>query len=136
MTLFAEDDNLRGTGILEIGQYMFILLLDALLQLQHHRTGGINNLDMVLSRQVVGFWRLTMCAQQHLHAMQLAHLLMVNGDESHLAQPLALHTIMYDITQAIERVTLGQFLLCLLDGSSHTKAETTATVYLDAKIIR
>ena len=53
MSLFTKDDNLRiGVGIK--------LFLDAFLQLQHHRTGGIDNLDIVTTRQFVSLRRLAM----------------------------------------------------------------------------
>ena len=69
-----------------------------------------------------------MRTQQHLGMMQLAQLVVVDGDESHLAQSLTLHTVMYDIAQAIELVALGQFLLSFLDGGGHSEAEATAFV--------
>ena len=72
-----------------------------------------------------------MRTQQHLDVMQLTHLVMIDGDESHLAQTLTLHTVMYDISQAIELLALSQFLLRFLDGRSHSKTETTAVIYLN-----
>ena len=72
-----------------------------------------------------------MRTQQHLGMMQLAQLVVVDGDESHLAQSLTLHTVMDDISQAIELVALGQFLLGFLDGGGHSEAEATAFVYFN-----
>ena len=58
--------------------------------------------------------------------MQLAHLVVVNGDEPHLTQALALHTIVNNIAEAIELIALGQLFLCFLDGGGHSETETTA----------
>ena len=42
-----------------------------------------------------------MGSQQYLDVMELAHLLVVDGNKSHLSQSLALHAIMYNVAQAI-----------------------------------
>ena len=123
MTLLAKDNDLR----LEV---CIILFLDALLQFQYHRTRRINNLDIVPARQFVGLRWFTMSTQQHLHIMQFTHLLMINGDESHLSQALTLHAVMHNIAQTIEFLALSQFLLCFLNGRGHAKTETTAVIYL------
>ena len=122
MSRFAKDDKLGMRVLVALG-------LDAALQLQHHGTGGINDFDMVLTGQLIGLRRLTVCAEQHLHIMQMAQLLMVDGNESHPFQPLTLHAVVHDVTQTVERGALGQFLLGLADGSGHSEAETTAIVY-------
>ena len=72
-----------------------------------------------------------MGTQQHLHVVQLPHLIMVNGDQSHLPKAVTLHPIMHDITQTIERITLCQFLLRFLNGSRHPETEATAIVNLN-----
>ena len=61
MTAFAEDDDLFGTFIIQC--------FDAFLQLQHHRTGGIDDLDMVLSCEFIGLRRFPMRPEQHFHVM-------------------------------------------------------------------
>ena len=63
--------------------------------------------------------------------MQMSHLLVVDGDESHLPQALTLHAVVHDVAQTIELGALGQFLLGLPDSCRHAKAETTAFVNLD-----
>ena len=123
MSLFPEDDNLSGACL--------ILLLDALLQLEHHRARSVDNLDIVLTSQLIGLRGLAMSAQQYLHMVQLTHLVVIDGDESHVAQTLTLHTIMHDITQAIELIALGQLFLGFLDSGGHPEAETTAVVNLN-----
>lgn len=70
-----------------------------------------------------------MGAQQHLHVVELAQVVVVDGDESHLTEAVTLPTVVYDITEAVERRALCQFFLSLLDGGGHSKAETTTFVY-------
>ena len=120
MTFLAEDHDLSGI--------LIILPLDALLELEHHRTGSIDDLDIVLTGKLVSLRGLTVGTQQHLHIMQLAHIVVVDRDQSHLAQAFALHTIVDDITETIEGLALCKFLLSFLNGGGHTEAETTAFI--------
>ena len=106
-----------------------ILLLDAALQLEYYRTGGINNLNIVLLCQRISLRRFTMGTKQHLHTVKLLHLLMVDGDESRLMQALHLHAIMHNITQAVECTALFQLFFSFLDGSGYAEAETTTMIY-------
>jgi hypothetical protein len=69
-----------------------------------------------------------MGTEQHFHMVQAAHLIMVNGNQSHLPQSLTLHAIVNNISQAIELGTLGQLFLGFLDGGGHSEAEATAVV--------
>ena len=71
-----------------------------------------------------------MGTKQHLDVMQLAHIVVINGNESHIAQAVTLHAIMHNITKTIERIALCQLFFSLFDGGGYTKAETTAAVYL------
>ena len=60
MTVLSKNHNLRiGVSIK--------LSLDPTLQLQHHRTGSIDDVDVVSFCQSVCFGRLTVSTQQHLH---------------------------------------------------------------------
>ena len=58
---------------------------------------------------------------------------MVNGDKSHLTEALALHAVVHDIAEAVERLALRQFFLGLSDGSGHSEAEAATLIdfYLD-----
>jgi len=123
MSLLAKDNNLAWTSL--------ILFLDALLQLEHYRTRGINDFNIILTSQLIGFRGLTMRTQQHLHVVQLAQLVMIDGDEPHLAQALTLHTIVYYITQTIQFIAFGQFFLSLLYSSGYSEAEATAVINLN-----
>lgn len=69
-----------------------------------------------------------MGAEQYLHIVEFAQVVVVDGDKSHLAESFALHTIMYYITEAVERLALCQFFLGLFNGSGHAKAEATSLV--------
>ena len=93
MTFLTEDHDLRGVFI--------ILFLDALLELEHHRTGGIDDLDVVLTGELIGLRGFAMGTQQYLDIMQLAHIIVIDGDQSHLAQTITLHTIVDDITKTV-----------------------------------
>ena len=42
-----------------------------------------------------------MSTQQHLGIMQLLHLLVVDSDKTHLAQAVALSTVMHNIAKAV-----------------------------------
>ena len=120
MTFLAKDDNLPSACL--------ILFFDTLLELEHHRTGRIDDLDVIPTSEFVGLWGLTMSTQQHFHIVEFTHLFMVDGDKPHLAQAFTLHPIVYNITKTIERLTLCKFLFGFLDGCGHTETETTAAI--------
>ena len=62
----------------------FILLLDSLLESQHHGACGINNLYVVVAGQFVGLGRFAVGTEQDLDVVQALHLSVVDSDESHL----------------------------------------------------
>lgn len=126
MTILPEDYNL-GVGLI------LILRLDALLQLQHNRTGGIDNLDIIAERQLICRRRFPMGTKQHLRIMETTKLIMVDGYQSHALEPLTFHTVVNDVTKAIELCAVGKLFLCLLYSCCHSEAETTAVVYLYLK---
>ena len=74
-----------------------------------------------------------MGAEQHLGIVKARKLLVVDGYESHAAQTLTLHTVVDDVAQTIERLTLCKFLLGLAYGTRHSKAEPRTRLYLDLK---
>ena len=135
MTFLSENHDgtpsrRRGGRSLPCGEFRrsLILLFDLLLELEHHRASGIDNLDMITTGKFISLWGLSMSAQQHLHIVKLAHLLVVDGDESHLAQTIALHAVMHDIAKAIEGAPLCQLFLGFLDGGGYSEAEATAFI--------
>ena len=93
MAFLAEDHDLLPTCL--------ILRLDTLLELEHHRTGGIDDLDVVTAGELVGLRGLAMGTEQHLHIVEFPHIGVVDGDKAHILQALALHTVVDDIAEAI-----------------------------------
>ena len=55
----------------------------------------------------------------------------IDGNKSELAEPFTLHAVVHNVTQAVERTASSQFLLRLLDGGRHAKAESAAIVNLN-----
>ena len=77
-----------------------------------------------------------MSTEEYLGIMQRLQVIMVDGDEAHLPQPLTLHAIVHDIAQTVERLACCQFLFCFLDGCRHAEAEAAAVVdfYLEQRV--
>jgi hypothetical protein len=63
--------------------------------------------------------------------MELSHLVVIDGHQSHAPQPFALHSVVHNVTQTIERLALAQFFLGFLDGGGHPETEAAAIVYFD-----
>ena len=90
MSALAKDNDLAfGIGI--------ILSLDPALQGQYHGACCIDDLDVVFPGQFVGFGRFTMGAEQHFHVVKLLHLLMIDGNQAMLMEPVYLHTVVHDV---------------------------------------
>lgn len=94
MSVLAKDDYL---GI----RRCLILFLYPSLQLKHNGAGGIDDLDVITACNLVGLRRFAMSAEQHFRIMQFGELLMLDGDESHLAQSLTLHTVVDNVAEAV-----------------------------------
>ena len=124
MTFLAKDDNLRINARLSIA-------MNALLDAEHHRTCGINKLDVVGAGYGIGLRRLTVGSQQYTHVVKMTELLVIDGDKSHPAQAFTFLAVVDNVAQRIERHTAAQFLLGLADGGRNAKAESTALVNLD-----
>jgi len=133
MTVLTKDDNLFFVLSISI-----ILLLDAFLKVQHHGASGVNQVDGMLAGKCVGRWRFAMGTEQDLGIVDVAHLVVIDGDEPHLLQAVALLAIVHDVAQAIEPFLLRKFLLSLADGTRHTetKARTLVDFYFHAAKIR
>jgi hypothetical protein len=63
--------------------------------------------------------------------VELAQVVVVDRDEPHLAEPFALHAVVYDIAEAVEGGALGQLLLGFLDSSGNAEAKATAFIYFN-----
>ena len=120
---------------------LFPLLLDALLELEHHRAGGIDDLDVVAAGDFVGLWGFAVGTEEHLHIVEFTHVVVVDGDEAHVFQTLALHTVVDDIAETIEfwrwrlripsNVLGSEFFFGLADGGGHAETKATARVYFN-----
>ena len=94
MTVFAKYHYLGIRGSI-------VLAFDAALQSQHHRAGGIDNLDVVALGKLVGLRRFAMGSQQDFYIVELGELLMVDGDEPFGMEAFYFHAVVYDIAKAI-----------------------------------
>ena len=94
MTVFAKYHYLGIGGSI-------VLAFDAALQSQHHRAGGIDNLDVVALGKLVGLRRFAMGSQQDFDIVELGELLMVDGDEPFGMEAFYFHAVVYDIAKAI-----------------------------------
>jgi hypothetical protein len=136
VTFFAEDDDLGiRYWMLDVGNTRLKLFLNTFLQLKHNRAGGIDNLNVVVSCHFIGLRWLTVGAQQHLHVMQMGHFIVTDGYQAHLPQAFTFHSIVDNVTQAVERMPLCQFFLGFLDGCSHAEAEAASVVYLNLHVM-
>lgn len=124
MTTLAVYHYLRTIGAV-------VCFFDALLQLQHYGTGGINDLDVVFARGAVCRRRLAMSTQKHLHVAQTAEIVMRDGLQSYRLQALYLAVVVHYIAQAIQRAGSGQLGLGLAYGGDHAETESRPIVYLD-----
>ena len=54
---------------------------------------------------------------------------MSDGYQSTLFQPVTFYAVVYDVAKAVKSFSVGEFLFCLLYGSSHAEAEAAASIY-------
>ena len=101
MTLLAIDDDLLG--LIRRG---YVFLFNALLDVEHYRAGGVNELDALLVCGLICLGGLAMSTEEYAYIMQLSELLVVDSDKSQFAQSLTLHTIVHDVAQTVEWGTL------------------------------
>ena len=122
MAPLAVDDDLgrglAGLGVAVIGG------VDALLQLEHHGAGGIDDVDAVAARGFVGLRRLAVGTQQHLHVVQLLELVVGDGLQADVGQAVHLGGVVHDVAQAVQVPTLVEHLLGLADRCRHSEAES------------
>ena len=123
VAFLPEDDDLRPVVSLGVA-------LDALLDVEHHGAGGIDELYVVLAGRGVGLGRLAVGTKQHAHVVEPTELLVVDGNEAETTQTLALLAVVDDVAQRIEGDALAEFLFGLTDGGGDTKAEAAAFVNL------
>ena len=76
MTFLTEDDDL-GIGLNGLTRTLrisIVLLFDAFLELEHHRTGGVDDLDVVAAGEFVGLRGLAVGTEEHLHVVEFTHV--------------------------------------------------------------
>jgi hypothetical protein len=112
-----------------------IFVAYALLQLQHHGTGGIDEVNVVGLGGAVGRRRFAVGAQQHLGVVERVELLVVDGLQTERAQAFALLAVVDYVAQTVERVALAQFLLGLAYRRGHAKAEPRIFVNLYQHVV-
>ena len=72
MTVLTEDHNLRLRLAVE-------LPFDTPLQLQYHRTSGIDDLDTVATGRLISLGRFAVSSQQHLYIVQVFQLFVIDS---------------------------------------------------------
>lgn len=116
----AENHYLAVSAVLD----GLVLGANALLQVAHHRAGGIDNLYRVALGSLVGGGRFTVGAEEYFYVVQFSKLLVVNRLQTERREAVHFTAIVYDIAQAVERTAFLQFFLCFVDSSDYSKAET------------
>ena len=76
-----------------------------------------------------------MGTEEHLGTVELRQFVVVDGDESQLAQSLTLHAVVNDIAKTIKCTTTSQLFLSLLNGRGHAEAKAAAVVNLDGHFL-
>ena len=123
MTALAVDHYLRYAAV--IGS------LDTLLQPEHHRAGGVDDLNAVAAGGIVGRWRLAVGTQQHLDVVQGGQVVVRYGAQTAAAQALDLAAVVHYIAQAIQAAVGVELVLGFLYGRDYAEAETRLVIYLN-----
>ena len=127
----AEDDHLSADGA-----HLLVRPHDALLQPGHHRTGGVDEFDAQPLCFAVGGRRLAVGADEEPPARQAGHLLVGDGPQPQLFEPLHLDAVVDDIAQRIDRAAPGEGLFGLRDCPDHSEAESRFVVDFDVHGMR
>ena len=69
--------------------------------------------------------------KQHLFSLQTGKLVVPDRPQSQLFQPFHLQAIVYDISEAIQRIRIFQFAFCTLDSRYHAETKAGTLIYLD-----
>ena len=98
MPVLSEYDDLL---VFPVRAFRIKFLLDAFLQAQDHRTGGIDDFYIVLPCLLVGLRRFAVGSEQYFHVVKPSESFMVDGDKSEFFQPFAFLSVVYDVAQAL-----------------------------------
>lgn len=125
VSVFAEDDDLLGGG----GLCAFLVFFAyAVLEVEDDGTGGVDNVYVLLLGLVVGGGGLAVGTEQDVAVVELVELVVVNGLQAHVLQTVALGAVVYDIAEAVELLTVFEFVFRLAYGAGHSEAETASFV--------
>ena len=80
MAYLAVNHNLRTAAIRLV--LAVVGGVNALLQLKHHRAGGIDNLNAVAAGNLISFGWLAVRTQQHLHIVQAAQVVVSDSHQA------------------------------------------------------
>ena len=99
--------------------------------MEHDGTGGIDEIDVVGNGLVVGGGWFTMGTQQNISIVQCLKTFVVDGDETELSQTFHLATVVNNVAETIEGLSMLQLLFGFADSARHTEAEAGTGVNFD-----
>jgi hypothetical protein len=99
MSALAVDDDERTIGAV-------VFPLDAALQLEHYGAGGVDDFNVVLLCLLVGLGRFAMSAKQDLPSTEFTKGSVVDGLQTKVAQAVAFTLVVYNVSEAIERIAV------------------------------
>ena len=86
----------------DLGVFHFVIdATDALLQIEHDGTGGVDEGDVVASCDLVSRGGFTVCTEQNPDIVQSGEGFVVNDHKTTLAQALAFAAVVDDVTETI-----------------------------------
>ena len=104
---------------------------DALLQIEHNGTSGVDKRDVVAACRFVSRGWFAVGTKQNAHITKLRKRFVVYDDQSSLTQPLDFAAVVDDVAQTIEDVVVRQFFFCPVDGRGHPEAKAGTGVDFD-----
>ncbi|MFO7964257.1 MAG: Tex-like N-terminal domain-containing protein [Desulfobacterales bacterium] len=99
------------------------------LEFQNDRTGSINDPVVIFPGFAVTFGRLSMSPEQDVFIFKLWQILMVDGNQSLLLQPVHLLFVVHDLSHTIHFFTLIEKLFRLLYRFDNPKAKPRSVIY-------
>ena len=124
MAFFTIDDNLTLFTL-----HFIKGILDPMLEFEYNRAGRINQFNVILDGQPVGFWWFAMRTYQDLTIAQLLKLLAINHHQTLRAEPLNFHVVVYDVSKTIQRLLVFHLILRHLNGKFHPKTIARIFIY-------
>lgn len=137
--LSAESDDFGMSG-LSVDDDLCVFLLevclsDSFLEFEDDGTGCVGNGHAVsLCDSIGGRW-LSVCSEEDVSAVEGAQVVVVDGLESEFLESIDLFSVVYDVSEAIERAS-RESVLSLSDGICHAEAKTAMWIngYVHQKV--